>query len=90
MTPKASRSSTPATLPDPALRDRRLLGSQILGGFRKRDDEWVDGWIYNPEDGRTYSASLRMGAAGELRLRGCALAVFFQTQIWRAVGEVCR
>jgi Delta7-sterol 5-desaturase len=67
-----------------------LAGTEILRGFRRgANGEWTGGTIYNPEDGRTYSATLSIGSAGELRLRGCALSIFCQTQVWRRASAVC-
>lgn len=77
--------------PNPALRGRALAGIEILREFRRSaDGAWIEGSIYNPEDGRTYSATLHLGQTGELRVRGCALAIFCQTQVWRRAAEVCR
>jgi sterol desaturase/sphingolipid hydroxylase (fatty acid hydroxylase superfamily) len=76
--------------PEEGLRGRPLVGVQMLGGFRKgAAGEWIDGWIYNPEDGRTYSATITLAPDGVLRLRGCALAVLCRTQIWRRAGTFC-
>jgi len=76
--------------PDAILRNRPLVGVRFLEGFRPGNSgEWVDGTIYNPEDGRTYAASMSIGTAGELRLRGCALAIFCKTQVWRRTTEFC-
>jgi len=77
--------------PQAKLRERPLVGIPLLQGFRRAETgEWVDGSIYNPEDGRTYAASMQIGSSGELRVRGCALGVFCQTQVWRRVGDLCR
>jgi len=77
--------------PDEKLRSRPIVGIPLLRGFRRGEGgEWIDGSIYNPEDGRTYAATMRLGTAGELRVRGCALGVFCQTQVWRRVEELCR
>lgn len=67
---------------DRDLRARPLLGLPILSGFRKGAGEvWQDGEIYNPEDGRTYSASLSLHG-DVLKLEGCVL-IFCETQTWR-------
>ena len=79
-----------ANNPDASLRDRPLIGVRFLEGFKPgTGDEWVDGTIYNPEDGRTYAATMSIGAAGELRLRGCALTFFCKTQVWRKTTDFC-
>jgi uncharacterized protein (DUF2147 family) len=69
--------------PDPALRSRPLLGVEIVHGLRQAaPGVWSDGRLYNPDDGRTYTGTIRLNA-GVLELRGCALKVVCQTQIWR-------
>ena len=79
-----------ASNPDVTLRDRPLVGVRLLEGFNPgKAGEWLDGTIYNPEDGRTYAATMSIGASGELRLRGCALAIFCKTQVWRRTTQFC-
>ena len=42
--------------PDPALRDRSIVGLQILEGFvySPEKEEWNTGRIYDPKSGKTY------------------------------------
>lgn len=42
--------------PDKKLRDRKIMGLQILKGFTcdKSNIRWVNGTIYDPENGKTY------------------------------------
>ncbi|TCJ14436.1 DUF2147 domain-containing protein [Flaviaesturariibacter flavus] len=46
--------------PDPALRSRDLVGINLFTGFAydADDKEWVDGKIYDPTSGKTYSCKL--------------------------------
>ncbi len=43
--------------PDPKLQSRPTMGLKLLEGFvyDKDDNEWVDGTIYDPKSGKTYS-----------------------------------
>lgn len=69
--------------PDPALRQRPTCGLTILGDFRQVDPQrWADGWIYDPDSGKTYHAT--MAIEGEtLRLRGyVGIPLFGETQSW--------
>jgi uncharacterized protein (DUF2147 family) len=55
--------------PDPAKRHQSLLGMVYLKGFVHRNGEYINGTIYNPDNGNTYSAKLWM--EGEhLMMRG--------------------
>ncbi len=66
-------------------RDRRLHGLRILRASPAGPGRWDDGWVYNPEDGRTYRGSIERLADGRLRLRGCVVAPLCRTQIWTRV-----
>jgi uncharacterized protein (DUF2147 family) len=70
--------------PDAALRDRVLCGLTILTGFRRtKEGAWSAGHIYNPNDGRTYSSTLRLESDGSLRIRGyVGLSLFGRTVEW--------
>lgn len=69
--------------PDRSLRARPLVGIEIIRGFRETaPGVWTGGSLYNPDDGRTYTGTIRL-RQGALHLQGCALNVFCQTQVWR-------
>ncbi|WP_157959804.1 DUF2147 domain-containing protein [Devosia submarina] len=58
---------------DPNLRSRPMLGLQILT-LRPSDEPHVlDGDIYNPQDGNTYSGYVEMLGPDQVRLNGCVL-----------------
>lgn len=71
--------------PDQEFRSRAIIGLTLLGGFPKEsnDDVWKDGQIYNPEDGKTYSASLTMLDADRMKIRGyIGLPLFGKSTEW--------
>lgn len=70
-------------------RDRPLIGTEILTGFAaKSPGYWAGGRIYNPEDGRTYDANLRLNGADALVVEGCVLFIC-KKQSWRRASAVC-
>lgn len=74
--------------PDRSLRTRSLIGVEIVRGLRETaPGVWSEGALYNPDDGRTYTGTVRM-RDGALELRGCALNLFCQTQTWRRPDDV--
>jgi uncharacterized protein (DUF2147 family) len=74
--------------PDRALRSRSLIGVEIVRGVRETaPGVWGDGELYNPDDGRTYTGTITLRGS-TLELRGCALGVFCQTQVWRRPEDV--
>jgi uncharacterized protein (DUF2147 family) len=85
----SGRPKTDAENPDPHLRGRPLIGLQILSNFRRNSSGMLDGGtIYNPEDGRTYDATLRLQGADSLVVEGCVLFIC-RKQVWRRANSVC-
>ncbi len=82
----ASASDPSATTdshnPNPALRDRAREGMVILKLKPVGPDRWGDGWIYNPDNGKSYRASIALAGDGRLRLRGCLVFPLCRTQTW--------
>jgi len=75
---------------DPALRARPLVGLAMLNGFQPgAAGEWTGGRIYNPEDGNTYSATLKLRDATTMEVRGCVLFVC-RSQLWRRPSALPR
>ena len=70
---------------NPALRSRRLMGLQILGGFTRGDGEWSGGTIYNGEDGGTYKATVTPLDADHLKVKGCIIWPLCKSQTWTRV-----
>jgi uncharacterized protein (DUF2147 family) len=75
--------------PDPALRDRRLLGLRLIEDLPARPDEhgvWRGGRIYDPESGRTYRCKVTLGEDGRLELRGfLGVSLLGRTTRWTRV-----
>jgi uncharacterized protein (DUF2147 family) len=63
--PKVDRAN-----PDPALRDRTLVGLPLISGFYYEGDNSWKGMIYNPEDGQTYKCKFSMAGENRLEVRG--------------------
>src|SRR5258708_40132814 len=77
--------------PDPALRNRPVCGLQIIGSLRQADPAtWSDGWVYDPDSGKTYHVKLTMESADTLRLRGyIGIPLLGESQLWqRAPGDL--
>lgn len=58
--------------PDPALRDRSIVGLQILEGFvySPEKEEWNTGRIYDPKSGKTYDCYGWLESDDLLKLKG--------------------
>ena len=57
--------------PDPALRDRPIVGLRLLHSFRfDGKSKWTDGRIYDPENGKEYRCKLTMKDHDSLEIFG--------------------
>jgi uncharacterized protein (DUF2147 family) len=71
----------------PSLRGRPLKGLRILQASPTAPGHWTKGWVYNPEDGKTYQGEIRLLPDGRLKLTGCVVKPLCKTQVWvRAPG----
>jgi uncharacterized protein (DUF2147 family) len=61
--------------PNPALRNRPVIGLTILSNMRSDGSGYWTGTIYNPDDGRTYRSEMKLQNANTMRVDGC-VAVF--------------
>ena len=56
---------------DESLQSRPVMGLVILEDFIfDGDDEWEDGTIYDPKNGKTYSCYMEFDEQGVLKIRG--------------------
>src|SRR6516164_1628325 len=74
--------------PEPALRDRPVVGLEVLRGLSPRSDgTWSDGRIYDPGSGNTYTCIARLESENRLRLRGyLGIPLIGRTTTWIRVG----
>jgi len=63
--------------PNPSLRNRPLQNLQILQGFTYNSSrrEWSGGTIYDPKEGKTYDAVMRLDGNNTLVLRGFVMGM---------------
>jgi uncharacterized protein (DUF2147 family) len=66
------------------LKDRPLVGLQILSGFAQDGDQWSGGQVLDPETGKIYRASIALEDGGKkLRLHGYFLVTLLgRTEHW--------
>lgn len=75
--------------PEAGARGKPLIGTLVLQGFSETaPGAWSGGTVYNPDDGRSYSGSIRLTESGILKLEGCALGIFCQSQQWRRPRDI--
>ncbi|WP_022681814.1 DUF2147 domain-containing protein [Sphingobium bisphenolivorans] len=71
--------------PDPALRQRPLLGLVSLWGFTRAGAVWKDGRAYDPQTGKSYRSTLQVSPDGSLKVTGCVLFIC-QSRRWTRAG----
>ena len=67
--------------PNPALRNRPIVGLPVLSGFSDAGRDWR-GRIYDPEAGKEYRSIVKKLPDGTLQVQGC-IAFFCQSQTWK-------
>jgi uncharacterized protein (DUF2147 family) len=73
--PHTGRAPVDRHNPDPARRNRPLVGLQILFGMApSAAGEW-SGQLYNDDDGRTYRGKIKELGPKAIRIEGCAGAL---------------
>jgi uncharacterized protein (DUF2147 family) len=68
---------------DPKLRDRSIVGMVLMWHLRYDDGEYVDGRLYNPEDGGTYRVKAEVLSQDSLRIHGyLGISLLGQDKTW--------
>jgi uncharacterized protein (DUF2147 family) len=80
---------------DPALRGRPLCGLTLMGGFTQTvydAQRWSGGWVYDPENGKTYSGEMWLAGPDTLKLRGYVFLPLFgrSETLTRETGPINR
>ena len=66
---------------NPALRKRTIEGMHIIRGMKQVSANQWKGTVYNPEDGKTYSATVTLASSRKIVLKGC-VSFFCREQVW--------
>src|SRR5262245_1292348 len=71
--------------PDQSKRDRPVCGLQIIGGLKPGNGgDWQNGWIYDPEEGKTFDVEVSLKDANTLTVLGYAgVRLLGETLHWK-------
>lgn len=68
------------------LQTRKILGINVIKDFEWDDDEYEDGTIYDPENGKTYSCVITFSDKNTLDVRGyIGFSLIGRTSVWTRV-----
>jgi uncharacterized protein (DUF2147 family) len=80
------RPKTDLKNPNSSLRTKPILGLELLKNFIFDDGKWVDGSIYDPKSGKTYSCTMTLKENGQLSMRGyIGISLVGRSEIWKRV-----
>jgi uncharacterized protein (DUF2147 family) len=69
---------------DPKLQTREVVGILLIWKLKYEEAEYVDGFVYNPEDGGTYRIEVESIDRNSIKVRGyMGISLFGQSQIWK-------
>ncbi len=72
--------------PTESLRSKPVLGLEILKNFIFDDGKWIDGTIYDPKSGKTYSCKLTLKDHNLLHVRGfIGVSLIGRTEVFKRV-----
>jgi uncharacterized protein (DUF2147 family) len=73
--------------PDPAKRDRSIVGVQLVSNMKPvSHNEW-SGAIYNYEDGKTYHGKVKVNGGNSIDIGGCVMGgMVCQSKTWTKVN----
>ncbi len=79
--PATKRPQADDKNPNPALRDRPIIGIQLFIDMKPSGPNVWSGRIYNADDGQSYASTVTQTDAARLEVRGCVGALC-GTEVW--------
>ena len=68
------------------LKDKPILGMNILTGLKKKKDEWSGGKILDPKNGKEYKCYIKLLDKNTLKIRGyIGFSLLGRTEVWNRV-----
>ena len=74
--------------PDPTKRTQRICGLVVISGLEPTGPNTWAGYVYNPQDGKTYRGTITVLSDKALKLRAyIGLPIFGKSQTWTRVDR---
>jgi uncharacterized protein (DUF2147 family) len=72
--------------PDIQNSTKPVLGLMIIRSFQFEKDEWTNGKIYDPENGKEYKCNMKLKNANTLNVRGyIGISLLGRTETWTRI-----
>jgi uncharacterized protein (DUF2147 family) len=73
----------------PSMRSRPICGLPVLGSLRPMSDgSWDQGWVYDPEQGKSFDAAIQLRTRDQLVLTGYkGIKLFSKSFIWKRAPD---
>ncbi len=69
--------------PKTSMRSRPICGLSVLGNLQQAPGgSWKGGWVYDPEKGSAYTATIQVKSPKQLAMTGYK-GIFYKTHIWK-------
>lgn len=66
-------------------KNKPLVGMEVIRGLSKIDDEFVNGTITNPKDGKSYKTEV-VKEGNKLKVKAIVFGIAMKTQTWEKVN----
>ena len=68
------------------LKNKPILGMVIMRNFHPQGDDWVEGTVVDPENGKEYKGKIWAVGADELHMRGfVGIQLLGRTEVWKRI-----
>lgn len=72
--------------PYASLRTKPIVGLEIVKDFEFENGKYVDGKVYDPKTGKTYSGNMTLVGQNQLNMRGyIGISLIGRTESWKRV-----
>jgi len=72
--------------PNASLRNKPIVGLEIVKDFDYEDGKYIDGKVYDPKTGKTYSGNMTLVGQNQLNMRGyIGISLIGRTESWKRV-----
>ncbi|HEU4496521.1 MAG TPA: DUF2147 domain-containing protein [Flavobacterium sp.] len=84
---EGGKPKTDVENPNASLRSKPIIGLEIVKDFIFEDGKYVDGKVYDPKTGKTYSGNMTLVGQNKLNLRGyIGISLIGRTESWKRVN----